>query len=161
MTEQHAGIDPTLLEQMRESFQNTPVHKLLQLQLHDGAGEPGTAATEIPLTANALSSTGTLHGGVVALMCDVACAAAAHGAAGYDPISAALVTADLHVRYLGLPKGDSVRAEAKVVRAGSRLIVVEAEVKDSEDRVIAVADFSAMVVPFRAPLDVQQQPPGP
>jgi uncharacterized protein (TIGR00369 family) len=156
MTEQHTGLDPAVLAQMRESFENAPIHRLLELRLHDGAGEPGTAATEIPLTANALGSTGNLHGGVIATLCDVACAAAAHGAAGYDPTAAALVTADLHVRYLGLPKGDSVRAEAKVVKAGSRLIVVEAEVKDGEERVIAVADFSAMVVPYRAPLDLQE-----
>jgi len=157
MTDHEAAMDPVLIAQMRESFDNAPVHKLLALEL--STGEAGTATTEIPLNANALGSTGNLHGGVVAIMCDVACAAAAHGAGGYDPTSAALVTADLHVRYLGLPKGDSVRAEAKVVKAGRRLIVVEAEVKDGEDRLIAVADFSAMVVPFRAPLDLQEPEP--
>jgi uncharacterized protein (TIGR00369 family) len=147
---------PAAFDRMREQFENTPIHKLVGLKAPDGAGEPGTATVEIPLTANAFGSTGNLHGGVIALMCDVACAAAAHGAARYDPTSAALVTADLHIRYLGLPKGDAVRAEAKVVKAGSTLIVVQAEVKDGEDRVIAVADFSAMVVPFRAPLEVEE-----
>jgi uncharacterized protein (TIGR00369 family) len=154
MTEQDAGVDPAVIAEMHESFGNTPIYKLLDLQL--SPGEPGTATVEVPLTANALGSTGNLHGGVVAIMCDVACAAAAHSAAGYDPTSAALVTADIHVRYLGLPQGASVRADAKVVKAGRRLIVVEAEVMDGEERVIAVADFSAMVVPFRGPLELQE-----
>jgi uncharacterized protein (TIGR00369 family) len=154
MTDQEMALESAAAE-MRDSFNNAPIHKLLAIALT--ADEAGTATVEIPLTANALGSTGNLHGGVIAIMCDVACAAAAHGAAGYDPTVAALVTADLHVRYLGLPKGDSVRADAKVVKAGKRLIVVEAEVTDGEDRVIAVADFSAMVVPFRAPLDLESR----
>ena len=51
-----------------------------------------------------------------------------------------------HVRYLGRPKGDVVRAEARVMRAGRMLIVVEIRVLDPLDNVIAFADFSAMVV---------------
>ncbi len=62
------------------------------------------------------------------------------------------MTADLHVRYLGRPKGDPVRAEARLVRSGRMLIVVEVRVLDPLDNVIAVADFSAMVVERREPL---------
>jgi acyl-coenzyme A thioesterase PaaI-like protein len=56
------------------------------------------------------------------------------------------------VRYLGRPKGDVVRAEARVVRAGRQLIVVETRVLDQEERIIATGDFSSMLVPRRAPL---------
>jgi len=153
MTEPQAGMDPELWEQLREAFEDVPVHKLVGLKVI-AAGGDGPAVMEIPVSGNALGRTGNLHGGVVALLCDVTCAAAASSASTYDHTKVALVTADLHVRYLGLPKGDRVRAEAHVVKAGRTLIVVQGEVKDPEDRVIAVADFSAMLVPYRAPLDV-------
>ena len=147
------SLDPALAAQMREAFLDVPLHKLLGLDVVE-VGEPGTATMAIPLTGNALGRTGNLHGGAISLLCDLACAAAASTASTYDPTTTALVTADLHVRYLGPAKGDSVRAEATVVKAGRTLVVVQAEVKDSTDRLIAVADFSAMLVPYRAPLDV-------
>ena len=147
------ALDPTLAAQMREAFLDVPLHKLVGLEVVE-VGEPGRATMALPLTGNALGRTGQLHGGAVSLLCDLACAAAASTASTYDPTTTALVTADLHVRYLGPAKGESVRAEAKVVKAGRTLVVVQAEVTDSTDRLIAVADFSAMLVPYRAPLDV-------
>ena len=80
------------------------------------------------------------------------CSGAAARNSAFDPDVNSLVTADIHVRYLGRPKGDWVRAEAHVVRAGRMLIVVECRVLDDEDRIIATADFSSMLVPLRDPL---------
>ena len=62
------------------------------------------------------------------------------------------MTADLHVRYLGRPKGTVVRAEARVMRAGRQLIVVECHVTDDLGNLIAFADFAGMIVPLRQPL---------
>ena len=55
------------------------------------------------------------------------------------------------------------RAEARVLRAGRQLVVVECRVLDPQDRVIAAADFSGMVVPLRKPLvaGAQTDPSGP
>ena len=78
---------------------------------------------------------------------------AASRANPFDYETHSLVTADLHVRYLGRPSGgDVVRAEARVVRAGRMLMVVETRVLDVEDKVIAAGDFSSMLVPRRKPL---------
>ena len=63
-----------------------------------------------------------------------------------------LVTADMHVRYLGRPRTDTVSARSRIVRLGSQLIVVECKVVDLEAHVIASADFSMMRVPLRRPL---------
>jgi uncharacterized protein (TIGR00369 family) len=147
--------DQELLAAIKEAFEEVPIHKFVGLQVVQ-PGYDGPAAMEIPLGPNALGRTGQLHGAVIALMCDVTCAAAASGASTYDHTKVALVTADLHVRYLGPARGDRVRAEARVVKAGRTLIVVAGEVTDGEGRPVAVADFSAMLVPLRAPLDVEQ-----
>jgi acyl-coenzyme A thioesterase PaaI-like protein len=58
----------------------------------------------------------------------------------------------MHVRYLGRPKGTVVRAEARVMRAGRQLIVVECRVTDDLGNTIAFADFAGMIVPLRQPL---------
>lgn len=151
MTDGQGGTEAELVGLMRAAFLDVPLHGLLDLDVVD-VGRPGVATMAIPLRANALGATGQLHGGVIAVLCDLACAAAASTASTYDAATTALVTADLHVRYLGAARGETVRAEAAVVKAGRSLIVVEAEVKDSEDRLVATADFSAMLVPRRAPL---------
>ena len=80
---------------------------------------------------------------------DSACGVAAAVATGVDRTQQTLVTADLHVRYLGRPKTD-------LVRAGRQLIVVECRVLDGEDNLIAVADFSSMLVPRREPLSMAE-----
>jgi uncharacterized protein (TIGR00369 family) len=145
------GADPELARLMRDAFLQVPLHGLLDLEVVD-VGRPGVATMAIPLRPPALGATGQLHGGVIAVLCDLACAAAASTASTYDATTTALVTADLHVRYLGAARGERVRAEARVVKAGRTLIVVEADVIDAEDRVVARADFSAMLVPTRTPL---------
>lgn len=151
MSEPVGGLDPELARLMKEAFVDVPLHRLLELDVVD-VGRPGVATMAIPIKANALGRTGQLHGGAISLLCDLACAAAASTASTYDATTTALVTADLHVRYLGPAKGDVVRAEAQVVKAGRTLIVVAAEVKDDTDRLLATADFSAMLVPYRTPL---------
>jgi uncharacterized protein (TIGR00369 family) len=138
-------------EYLRGAFHETPLHRLLDLRFLER--EPGTTVVEMPVRADALNGSGNLHGGAIATLVDVAAGSCAARASGFDPLKESLVTADLHVRYLGRPKGDLVRAEAKVMRAGRMLIVIEIRVLDTLDNVIAFADFSAMIVSRREPLD--------
>ena len=151
MSEGAGDADPELARLMTQAFLDVPLHGLLGLEVID-VGRPGVASMAIPLTQPALGATGQLHGGVIAVLCDLVCAAAATTSTSYDHTTTALVTADLHVRYLGAARGEKVRAEAEVVKAGRTLIVVEAQVLDSDDRLVAKADFSASLVPLRAPL---------
>ena len=136
---------------MKEAFEQTPIHALLQLNIRDNT-EVGYSTVDMPITPNTFGSTGNVHGGAIATMLDVACASAAARASGFEPGLNTLVTADLHVRYLGRPHGDNLRAEARVVKVGRQLVVVEGKVLDDEDRLIASADFAAMIVPLRGPL---------
>lgn len=136
-----------LLEHLRDTFHNTPLHHLLDLRFLER--DEGKVVVEMPVEPPAMNASGNLHGGAIATLVDVAAGACAARASGFDPVHQSLVTADLHVRYLGRPKGDTVRAEARVMRSGRMLIVVEIRVLDPADNVIAAADFSAMVVPRR------------
>jgi uncharacterized protein (TIGR00369 family) len=145
--------DQELMDRLYASFRATPLHALLGLEYIDLAdAEPGTAVVRMPVRREAYGASGNLHGGAIATLIDVAAASAAARNSAFIPGRNTLVTADIHVRYLGRPKGAYVDARAHVVRAGRQLIVVECRVVDSEDRVIAVADFASMVVPLREPL---------
>ncbi len=133
-----------------ERLQTTELHRFLGLRATRIDTE--VAILEMPVAPDAMGGTGNLHGGAIATLIDVTSAMAAARQVPFDYETHSLVTADLHVRYLGRPKGDTVRAEARVVRAGRQLIVVETRVLDQEDRIIATGDFSSMLVPRRAPL---------
>jgi uncharacterized protein (TIGR00369 family) len=152
------------LEAFRDAFGRTPLHHLLGLRFSEPPGDdPGTVVVEMPVDAPAFNGSGNLHGGAIATLVDVAAGSCAGRSSSFDPRDQSLVTADLHVRYLGRPKGSPVRAEARVMRSGRMLIVVEVRVLDPFDNMIAFADFSAMVVARREPLEgvVPTDPQGP
>jgi uncharacterized protein (TIGR00369 family) len=152
-------LDPEELERLRAYFRATPLHALLQLEFVEEGEDPtddrsdgAEVVVRMPVRPEACGGSGNLHGGAIATLVDVASAAAAARAIGFVPGEQTLVTADLHVRYLGRPHGDTVFGRARVVRAGRQLIVVECKVVDVEGRVIASADFASMLVPLRRPL---------
>jgi uncharacterized protein (TIGR00369 family) len=150
----YEGFDPDLIEHLRRAHAATPLHQVLGLRFIDA--EPGLVIVEMPVAPGAFNASGNLHGGAIATLVDVAAGSVAARTSSFRPGENTLVTADLHVRYLGRPKGDVVRAEARVMRAGRQLIVVEIRVVDDLGNVIAFADFSAMLVPRREPLPQSQ-----
>ncbi|HUV11321.1 MAG TPA: PaaI family thioesterase [Acidimicrobiia bacterium] len=149
--DRRAVADQSAMEEyLRTTFYEMPLHRLLGLRFVEN--EAGRVVVEMPVRQEAFNGSGNLHGGAIATLVDVAAGSCAARASGFDAVTQSLVTADIHVRYLGRPKGDVVRADARLVRAGRMLIVVEVRVLDPDDNVIAVADFSSMVVPRREPL---------
>ena len=129
-----------------------PLHELLAIEVLDADPDVDYAEVRMPVRPEAFGFTANLHGGAVATLVDVACAVAAVRKFDFDPMRESLVTADMHVRYLGRPRTDAVFARAQVVRLGSQLIVIECKVVDGDDHVIASADFSMMRVSLRRPL---------
>jgi uncharacterized protein (TIGR00369 family) len=146
------GPDADTRAALLAAFTNTPLHAFLGFEFRETPAPDGTVVVEMPVAPPAFNGSGNLHGGAIATLVDVAAGSCAGRASGFDPLRESLVTADLHVRYLGRPKASPVRAEAHVVRSGHMLIVVEVRVLDPLDDLIASADFSAMVVARREPL---------
>ncbi len=130
-----------------------PLHDLLGFEFEAPPLGSTVAEVHMPVRPEAFGFTANLHGGAIATLVDLACGLVAARATDVDLTKESLVTADLHVRYLGRPNTDRVTARAEVVRMGSQLIVIDCKVLDGEDRVIASADFSMMRVPVRRPLD--------
>jgi uncharacterized protein (TIGR00369 family) len=144
------GFTPEVIEKLRQAHEATPLHQVLGLRF---IGSDADAVTvEMPVAPGAFNGSGNLHGGAIATLIDVASGSAAARAGTFRPGENTIVTADLHVRYLGRPKGTVARAQARVVRAGRQLIIVDCRVADELGNMIAVADFAAMLVPLRTPL---------
>lgn len=142
---------------------NIPLHQLLNLQADVPPEGATTATVSMPVRPEAFGFTANLHGGAIATLVDVACAMAAARASQFDPTTQSLVTADMHLRYLGRARTGMVHANAEVVKVGRQLIVVNCQVVDDEDHIVAVADFASMIVPLRGPIApglIDEGPPG-
>ena len=146
----YGSFAPEIVEALRRAHSQTPLHQLLDLKFVDF--EPDAVTVEMPVATGAMNGSGNLHGGAIATLCDVASGSCAARSGSFRPGENTLVTADLHVRYLGRPKGNVVRATARLLRAGRMLVVIETRVVDDLGNIIAVADFSGMVVPLRQAL---------
>lgn len=133
--------------------QDIPLHDLLGFEFE--APEHGSTVAEVhmPVRPEAFGFTANLHGGAIATLVDLSCALAAARATSFDPATESLVTSDMHIRYLGRPRTDRVTARSEIVRLGSQLIVIDCRVVDSDEHLVATADFSMMRVPLRRPLD--------
>src|SRR6478672_1390126 len=147
----YGGFSSDVIELLRAAHSSTPLHNLLGLQFVIG-DDPAVVTVEMPVAPGAFNGSGNLHGGAIATLVDVASGSAAARAGTFIPGENTLVTADMHVRYLGRPKGAVVRAEARVMRAGRQLIVIECRVADDLGNLIAFADFAGMIVPLRHPI---------
>jgi uncharacterized protein (TIGR00369 family) len=150
----YGGFSSDVIELLRAAHSSTPLHQLLGLNFVSGA-DPTVVIVEMPVAPGAFNGSGNLHGGAIASLVDVASGSAAARAGTFKPGENTLVTADLHIRYLGRPKGTVVRAEARVLRAGRQLIVVDCRVVDDVGNLIAFADFAGMIVPLRQPLEAE------
>jgi uncharacterized protein (TIGR00369 family) len=90
---------------------------------------------------------GTVHGGMLATFADIASAMALH--ASFDEHSIP-VTTDMHIRYYRQPKAGPLTAKATVVHRGRQLLGTECRVADAQNRVLARATATYVVVPFGA-----------
>ncbi len=131
---------------------NIPIHDLLGLEFEPPEQGSMKAEVRMPVRPEAFGFTANLHGGAIATLVDVACALAAARSIGFNPLTQSLVTADMHVRYLGRPRTPYVIARSQVVKMGKLLIVVDCKVVDEDGHIIASADFSMMLVALREPL---------
>jgi uncharacterized protein (TIGR00369 family) len=79
---------------------------------------------------------GVVHGGILAALADTASAIAAYTTV---PPGTAIATVELKINYLEAVPGGTVRADARVLRAGRNFVVAECELIDARGRLAAKA----------------------
>lgn len=109
------------------------------------ADESGAELT-LPFRPELIQGGGLVAGGVLATMLDEAMAHAAIARLASRQ-GAHTATVDMHIRYLRAARpGTDLRAEARVVKPGSRVLFVEASVTDPEGRALAEGDAAFLVL---------------
>lgn len=104
----------------------------------------GAATVTIHCDPRHLNPHGTVHGAVVFAMVDTGMGAAATSVLDETSMCA---TIEIQLRYLSPVFAGDVRAEVRVVKAGRRIIHLDAQVVDHRDRLVATATGSFAVIP--------------
>jgi uncharacterized protein (TIGR00369 family) len=127
-------------EVTREEFP-APIGKLLGLTLIGGAA--GRATVEFEATARYANPMGTLHGGV---LCDIADAAMGAAYRGTLNDGETFTTLELKINFLRPVWNAKLRAQAKMVRAGKVVGLVECDIVDEQGRLVARASSTCMTL---------------
>jgi uncharacterized protein (TIGR00369 family) len=96
----------------------------------------GTARLSLPIEPYLTNSIGTVHGGVILSLLDVALCTAART---LHPDSLGVITIDLSTSFIGGGSGLRLLAEARVLKNGRSMIFVEGEAKNEDGSLVAKA----------------------
>ena len=98
--------------------------------------DKGTARLSLPVEPHLTNSLGTVHGGVIMSLLDVALCTAART---LHPDSVGVVTIDLSCSFIGGGSGSKLIAEARVMKDARTMSFVEAEAKNEDGSLVAKA----------------------
>ena len=103
----------------------------------------GTAVLSLPVESHLTNSLGTVHGGVIMSLLDVALCTAART---LHPESQGVITINLSTSFIGSGSGASLRAEARVLKDGRSMSFVEGEAKNADGSLVAKAIATVRVL---------------
>jgi uncharacterized protein (TIGR00369 family) len=118
-----------------------PVGRLIGFEIKEGAD--GRAVVTLAAGSHHANPMGTLHGGI---LCDIADAAMGIAFASTLAPDESFTTIELKINFFRPVWRALLRAEGKVVRRGSRVGYVECEITDENDRMVAKAASTCMVL---------------
>ena len=96
----------------------------------------GSARLSLPIELHLTNSIGTVHGGVIMSLLDVALCTAART---LHPDSLGVITIDMSTSFIGGGSGARLLAEARVLKDGRSMIFVEGEAKNEDSSLVAKA----------------------
>jgi uncharacterized protein (TIGR00369 family) len=122
------------LEFTREYQKKIPFVSHLKI-LTEALGH-GEARLSLPIESHLTNSLGTVHGGVILSLLDVALCTAART---LHPESAGVITIDLSTSFIGAGSGEKLLADARVMKDTRSVSFVEAEAKNQDGSLVAKA----------------------
>jgi len=142
LTELARRAERELARRLRES--NTA--RLFGFELD--AVEPGRAVVRMPVRPRHRQVHGVVHGGILAALADTAGGLAAYMSA---PKGTRMATVEMKINYLEPVEKGTLAAEARVLRLGRNLVVVEADVRDESRKLVAKALMTFAMGPREVP----------
>ena len=106
------------------------------LRIHTDTLGQGEARLSLPIEPHLTNSLGTVHGGVIMSLLDVALCTAART---LHPDSVGVVTIDMSTSFIGGGNGARLVAEARVLKDGRSMSFVEGEAKNEDGTLVAKA----------------------
>jgi uncharacterized protein (TIGR00369 family) len=130
--------------ELRERLRNTNTAKQFGFELAEAS--PGRAVLHMRVDARHKQLHGVVHGGVLAALADTA-----GGLASYMsmPRGTRIATIEMKINYLEGVKAGTVEADARVVRIGKHIAVVDCDIRDGHRRLVGKALMTFFVGPFR------------
>ena len=144
---------PGFAERVADSFARQPFMRLIGAELAEVL--PGSVTLRLNHRPELTQQHGFLHGGVVGTLADNACGYAAYTLAEPD---SSVLTVEYKLNLLAPAEGEQFCAVAKVLRAGRRLVVAQAEVMAGGPPV-AVALATIRLLPGRKDSAAAAPPP--
>ena len=118
----------------REYQKRIPFIQLIRIST-DELGH-GTARLSLPVEAQLTNSMGSVHGGVIMSLLDVALCTAART---LHPESQGVITINLSTSFIGAGSGERLLAEARVLKDGRSMSFVEGEARNADGSLVAKA----------------------
>lgn len=116
-----------------------PVNKYLQARLLE-TGE-GCCKVEMPYNSQLTNSWHSTHGGILVVLTDMSFFLAQATLNGIDT-SGRVATAEIKTNFLSSNRGSVLKAEARVLKNGKRIVFGEVTVCDDDNRAIAHSTLS-------------------
>ncbi|HVR43323.1 MAG TPA: PaaI family thioesterase [Thermoanaerobaculia bacterium] len=138
-------IAPDLLERLRARFANHPLHRFLGVRFVDL--QPDLCTVEADLHPPTDNGSGTIHGGVVAILADLAIAGAL--STNFDG-KMGFATSNLNLHFLRRAK-DRAIATARIVKKGSTICVARVDVVDGNGDLAAIATSDFVLTTSKLP----------
>jgi uncharacterized protein (TIGR00369 family) len=129
------------VEFAREYQKRIPFVQHLQIRT-DTLGK-GTARLSVPVESHLTNSLGTVHGGVIMSLLDVALCTAART---LHPESVGVITINLSTSFIGAGSGTTLYADARVLKDGRSMSFVEGEAMNQDGTLVAKATATVRVL---------------
>lgn len=126
------NVTPERERLIREKFETNHFPRLLGIEID--TIEPGRAVLSVEVRKELKQLQGVMHGGAIASLIDTAVAFAIIGVSEPED---RFTTVEMKVNYLSAIREGRVRAEARLLRDGRRIVVAECDVFDDKGRLAA------------------------
>jgi acyl-CoA thioesterase len=126
------NITPERERLIHEQFDTNHFPRMLGIEID--SVEQGRAVLSVEVRKELKQLQGVMHGGAIASLIDTAVAFAIVGASQPED---RFTTVEMKVNYLSAIREGRVRAEARLIRDGRRIIVAECDVFDDKGRLAA------------------------
>jgi 1,4-dihydroxy-2-naphthoyl-CoA hydrolase len=130
-------------EDMRARLQSSNTAKQFGFEL--AGAESGRVVLRMRVDARHLQVHNVVHGGVLASLADTAGGLATYMA---YPRGVRVATVEMKINYLEAVEGGTVEADARVLRHGKHIAVVDCDVRDENRRLVGKALMTFFVGPF-------------